>query len=66
MIGTAGFPEGHIACKAGKLVDWGFLREKIAAGADFVISQLFFDNEDFYEFHDHLVKKLGATVPIIP
>jgi methylenetetrahydrofolate reductase (NADPH) len=65
-IGTAGFPEGHIACKAGKLVDWGFLREKIEAGADFVISQLFFDNEDFYEFHDHLVKKLGATVPIIP
>jgi methylenetetrahydrofolate reductase (NADPH) len=65
-IGTAGFPEGHIACKAGKIVDWGYLREKIAAGADFVLTQLFFDNEDFYEFHDHLTKKLGATVPIIP
>ena len=65
-IGTAGFPEGHIACKAGKHVDWGFLREKIAAGADFVITQLFFDNEDFYEFHEHLTKKLGASVPIIP
>ncbi len=65
-IGTAGFPEGHIACKAGKKVDWGYLREKIAAGADFVVTQLFFDNEDFYEFHDYLVKQLGANVPIIP
>ena len=65
-IGTAGFPEGHIACKAGKHTDWGYLREKISAGADFVITQLFFDNEDFYEFHDYMVKKLGANVPIIP
>jgi len=65
-IGTAGFPEGHIACKAGKHVDWGYLREKIEAGADFVISQLFFDNNDFYEFHDHLVGRLGVSVPIIP
>jgi methylenetetrahydrofolate reductase (NADPH) len=65
-IATAGFPEGHIACKAGKVVDWGYLREKIAAGADFVLTQLFFDNEDFYQFHDHLTKKLGADVPIIP
>jgi len=65
-IGTAGFPEGHIACKAGRVVDWGYLREKIAAGADFVLTQLFFDNEDFYQFHDHLTKKLGADVPIIP
>ena len=65
-IGTAGFPEGHIACKAGKHTDWGYLREKVAAGADFVITQLFFDNEDFYEFHDHVTKQLGANVPIIP
>jgi methylenetetrahydrofolate reductase (NADPH) len=65
-IGTAGFPEGHIACKEGKITDWGYLREKIAAGADFVLTQLFFDNEDFYRFHDHLTKKLGANVPIVP
>jgi len=64
-IGTAGFPEGHIAQKGGKLVDWGFLREKIAAGANFVITQLFFDNDDFYRFQDHLAKH-GVTVPIIP
>jgi len=65
-IGTAGFPEGHIACKDGKEVDWGYLREKIAAGADFVITQLFFDNDDFFRFYDHMTKKLGATVPFIP
>ena len=65
-IGTAGFPEGHIACKAGKFVDWSYLAEKIAAGADFVITQLFFDNEDFYRVHEHLTQKLGAKVPIFP
>src|SRR5882762_2460356 len=43
-IGTAGFPEGHIACKEGKYVDWSRLKNKIDCGADFVITQLFFDN----------------------
>jgi methylenetetrahydrofolate reductase (NADPH) len=65
-IGTAGFPEGHIACSAGKQQDWSYLAEKVAAGADFVLTQLFFDNTDFYEFYDHMVGKLGVTVPIIP
>ena len=65
-IGTAGFPEGHIAQTAGKLADWKFLAEKVEAGADFIITQLFFDNEDFYRFHERLTKKLGVTVPIIP
>jgi len=65
-IGTAGFPEGHITCTAGKHQDWEYLAEKVAAGADFVLTQLFFDNADFYEFHDHMVGKLGVTVPIVP
>jgi methylenetetrahydrofolate reductase (NADPH) len=65
-IGTAGFPEGHIAQTAGKFVDWQHLREKIEAGADFVITQLFFDNEDFYRFSEHMTKQLGVNVPIIP
>lgn len=64
-IGVAGFPEGHIACKEGKLVDWQRLKHKIDCGADFVITQLFFDNADFYEFRDHLTQ-LGVTVPIVP
>jgi len=44
-IGVAGFPEGHIACREGKLVDWERLKAKIGYGADFVISQLFFDKQ---------------------
>src|ERR1700728_890390 len=62
-IGTAGFPEGHIACKAVKHVDCGYLRDKIQAGAYFVITQLFCDNSDFYEFHDHLAGRLGLSAP---
>jgi methylenetetrahydrofolate reductase (NADPH) len=65
-IGVAGFPEGHVACRAGKHADWGHLKEKVAAGADFVLSQLFFDNADFLEFRDHLAGRLGVTVPIVP
>ena len=64
-IGCAGFPEGHIACKAGKHVDWQHLKEKVDAGADFVITQMFFDNADYFEFRDHLIKQ-GVTVPLIP
>jgi methylenetetrahydrofolate reductase (NADPH) len=65
-IGTAGFPEGHIACKEGKHVDWHRLKAKIDEGADFVLTQLFFDNADFLEFRDYLTKKLGVKVPICP
>lgn len=65
-IGVAGFPEGHIANKNGKLDDWAHLKEKVDAGADFVLTQLFFDNADFLEFRDHLTKKLGVRVPVVP
>ena len=65
-IGTAGFPEGHIACKEGKQVDWRHLKAKIDEGADFVLTQLFFDNNDYFEFRDFMVRKLGVTVPIDP
>ncbi len=65
-IGTAGFPEGHIAQTRGKQVDWDFLAEKIRAGADFVVTQLFFDNDDYFAFRDYLVQRHGITVPIIP
>ncbi len=64
-IGVAGFPEGHIACKQGKHVDWGYLKSKIDAGADYVLTQLFFDNADYYEFRDFLHKK-GVKIPLVP
>lgn len=64
-VGVAGFPEGHPACHDGREVDWGHLKDKIEAGADFVITQLFFDNQDYFSFRDHLTR-LGVTVPLVP
>ena len=64
-IGVAGFPEGHVACKEGKQADWQRLKNKIDHGADFVITQLFFNNRDYFEFRDVLTG-LGVTVPLIP
>jgi len=65
-IGVAGFPEGHIACREGKQADWRHLKEKTDAGADFVLTQLFFDNADYFEFRDYVAGKLGVGVPLVP
>ncbi len=64
-IGVAGFPEGHPACRAGRQADWGHLKAKIDAGADFVITQLFFDNRDFFALRDYLTGR-GVKVPLVP
>jgi len=64
--GVAGFPEGHVANKNGKHDDWKHLKEKVDAGADFVLTQLFFDNADFFEFRDYVTGKLGVPVPVVP
>lgn len=65
-IGVAGFPEGHIACKEGRQVDWQHLKHKVDQGADYVITQLFFDNADFFAFRDHLRNTLDCPVTLIP
>jgi len=65
-IGVAGFPEGHLECREGKHVDWERLKAKIDCGADFVLTQLFFDNAFFYEMRDYLTGRLGVRVPIVP
>ena len=65
-IGVAGFPEGHIACKEGKHADWNHLKLKLQAGGDFVITQIFFENADFFEFRDYLTRRLGVSAPIVP
>lgn len=63
-IGVAGFPEGHILCPdRGK--DARYLKKKIDAGADFVITQLFFDNQDYFDYVERL-RKLGVTNRVIP
>lgn len=64
-IGVAGFPEGHIACTDGKHADWRHLKHKVDQGADFVITQLFFSNSDYFEFRDFLTA-IGVRVPLVP
>ncbi len=64
-IGVAGFPEGHIACADGKYADWNHLKHKIEQGADFVITQLFFSNADYFEFREFLAGQ-GVKVPLVP
>ena len=61
-IGGACYPEGHIDCKS-TLDDLKNLKEKVFCGVDFLITQLFFDNEIFYNFKEKL-DILGVCVPI--
>ena len=63
-IAVAGYPEGH-SDSPSKEEDWNHLREKVMAGGDFIITQLFFDNDDFFTFEKRMREK-GVTVPIIP
>lgn len=65
-IGVAGFPEGHPECKGDRHVNWEHLRQKVEAGAEFVITQLFFDNGAYFEFVEYMRDKLGVRVPILP
>lgn len=64
-VGVAGFPEGHLACTDGREVDWQRVKAKVDQGADFIISQLFFDNAHYFRFRDYLTR-LGVSVPIFP
>ncbi len=63
-IGVAGFPEGHILCPDLNQ-DAQYLKGKVQSGADFVITQLFFDNRDYFEYMGRL-KNIDVTVRIIP
>ena len=63
-IGVAGFPEGHIDCPD-KETDSRYLKIKIDTGGEFIITQLFFNNKDYFEYLER-VRKIGVTVRIIP
>ena len=63
-IAVAGYPEGHIEAESLE-ADIDNLRKKIDAGADFIITQLFYDNADFYNFMN-LTARRGISVPVIP
>lgn len=61
-IGAACYPEGHIEAKS-KSDDLKFLKEKVDSSVDFLISQLFFDNELFFQFMEKL-DLMGINVPV--
>jgi methylenetetrahydrofolate reductase (NADPH) len=62
-IGVAGFPEGHPATP-NRLDEMDFLKAKVDAGADYICTQLFFDNHDFFDFRERC-EIAGIHVPII-
>lgn len=62
-IGVAGFPEGH-PDTPNRLKELDYLKAKVDAGADYICTQLFFDNRDFYDFRDRC-DLAGIRVPII-
>jgi methylenetetrahydrofolate reductase (NADPH) len=62
-IGVAGFPEGHPGCP-NRLLEIEYLKQKVDAGADYICTQLFFDNRDFYDFCERC-DMAGIKVPII-
>ncbi len=62
-IGIAGFPEGH-PDTPNRLVELDRLKAKVDQGADFIITQLFFNNRDFYDFRDRC-ELAGIRIPII-
>ena len=63
-VGGAGYPEKHVEC-GNPAVDLGNLKRKVEAGAEFLVTQLFFDNRKYFEFVDN-ARAAGIHVPIIP
>lgn len=62
-IGVAGFPEGHPATP-NRLKEMDYLKRKVDAGADYICTQLFFSNPDFYDFRDRC-DLAGIKVPLL-
>ncbi|NCP89064.1 MAG: methylenetetrahydrofolate reductase [NAD(P)H], partial [Flavobacteriales bacterium] len=63
-IGVAGYPEQHFEAPSMKS-DIKYLKMKVEAGAEYVVTQMFFDNQKYFDFVNQC-KAEGINVPIIP